>query len=314
MAAQQAGYQLRDTLYGPKNRRRTGYVGLLMLGVHEKVLRLPHIAELLINLEKVLSRYSFQLVLANSANGYDLPALVNTKRMDGVLVIGYAHAKIRQLLSRLNCVLLYGAAHEPDDPAWADWITPDYFKIGELAAKNLIDRGHRRLGYFNLTPGNPGTTEEVSWGFEKACRNVSIKPIILEEASEKNNPIWNGIQYSQQTRHLMSKLLDMPSDNRPTGILVSEYSVIRTVYDVIIERGLRPGDDIEVVSRVHEESYLSALSPRPASISTSRQQMAEQVVERLLYRMRNPDAPAGIRIMIPPTLIQAKNGGKKRGK
>jgi hypothetical protein len=42
--------------------------------------------------------------------------------------------------------------------------------------------------------------------------------------------------------------------------------------------------------------------------------MAEQVVERLLYRMRNPDAPAGIRIMIPPTLIQAKNGGKKRGK
>lgn len=303
--AKQIGYRARDCVNGPKDRRRTGYVGLLTLGLHEQVLRLPHIAELLLNLERVLSRYSFQLVFANAANGDSVPPLVTPERLDGVLVIGHAGAKIRPLLCKLNCVLLFGAAHSPEDNSWADWVTANYLEIGHLAARYLINRGQRRLGYLNLTPGNLGL-EEVKWGFERACQNALIKPVILAESPGGDDSIWDGDMYSDQARSLSSNLLDMPADTRPTGILVSEYAAIRTVYDVIAEHGLRPGDDIEVISRVHEESYLSALSPRPASILTSRQEMAEQAVARLLYRMRNPDAPAGTRILVPPLLINAE--------
>ena len=97
----------------------------------------------------------------------------------------------------------------------------------------------------------------------------------------------------------------MTAQNRPKGLLVSEYTALAAIYETAASRGLRLGRDLELVSRVHEANSLASLTPRPASIATSESLIAELAVQRLVHRMEHPENPAGLRILIPPKLIAA---------
>lgn len=298
-AARQVGYCKHLEVHGPNGRKRTGYVGLLTLGVHQDIMRLPHIADLVISLERILSRYSFQLVLNSSNGDGTLPAMINQDRLDGIFVIGRAPAEIQARLSEINCVLLLGAACGSEDACWADWVTVNYYKIGYMAARYLIDRDHHNIAFLNMTSGNEGLIE-AEFGFRRACENDLAKPVFLNELAGKDDAIWDAGRYKEGVHSVCLKLLEMPEKDRPTGLLVSEYMAIKPIYEIMSSHGIKPGRDFEVISRIHEESYLSTLTPRPASIVVSRQEIAEQAVQRLLYRMRSCEKTAGTRIMVAP--------------
>src|SRR5439155_12580425 len=53
----------------------------------------------------------------------------------------------RERLSRIPTVWLMGNRTRP---GWGDQVLPEGFGIGELAAKYLLQRGHRHLAFFNL--------------------------------------------------------------------------------------------------------------------------------------------------------------------
>lgn len=305
-AAREVGYSKHLEVHGPKGRKRTGYVGLLTLGVHQDIMRLPHIADLVVSLERILSRYSFQLVLNSSDGDGVLPPMVNQDRLDGIFVIGRAPAQIQARLSEINCVLLLGGACGSKDTCWADWVTANYYKIGYMAAQYLIDRDHHNIAFLNMTSGNEGLIE-AEFGFRRACENDLAKPVFLSELAGKDDAIWDAGRYKEGVHSVCLKLLKMSKKDRPTGLLVSEYMAIKPIYEVMASHGIKPGRDFEVISRIHEESYLSTLTPRPASIVLSRQEMAEQAVQRLLYRMSSSEETAGTRIMVAP-------GGLVKGK
>jgi len=301
-AAEEVGYYKKwAKTIAPKHRKRTGFVGLLFLGVRSEQTRLPHMVDLLLAFEKALRTYDFQLAVSVAPHA-ELPSLVTPNRLDGVLVVGHPAKKIQKSLARLNCVLLLGAArHDATDP-WADWVCPNYPNIGSLAANHLIKKGHKRLSYLNLQPGHPGL-QEVQWGFQNTCQkqHALFVPIPLPPA--KNDAIWNGPAHLDEIRQFMHAFAKMAPNQRPTGLLVSEYTALAPIYDLAAAHAIRIGKDLELVSRVHEANTLTSLSPQPASVATPETLIAELAVQRLVHRMQSPQSPAGLRLLVPPQLI-----------
>ena len=303
-AAKSLGYDARVSQSGPVDRKRTGFVGLVLLGVDPQLLRLPHIAELVTALENVLAESEFQLVVHFASQAEKLPSLLNHERLDGALVVGHPPQRVRPVLTRLNCVLLLGSARRPEESLWADWVTSDYMQIGDLAARYLIAREHRRLAFVNVTPSNPALTE-VWWGFTRASQEVSIDPVQFTTNSAAGETIWNPERHAQEMSNICDKLLKLPDEARPTGLLVSECGAVRTMYEAFTRYGFKVGSDIEFISRERDNIYLADLIPRPASVITDCRMLAECAVGRLLHRMRRPDEPACIRTMVQPRLAGA---------
>jgi LacI family transcriptional regulator len=304
--------------YEPKKRQRrnaekaagyrTGCIGMLLIGGHIETLRVPLMAELLQSIEKYLAQYEFQMVLTHIPNPKQLPSLVTPDRLDGVLIMGHATPEIRPELQRLKPILLLGGARSPIDNDWADWVTPNYQAMGHLGAAYLLKQGHYRLGYLNAEPDHMGLME-VGWGFQMACEHAgnSNKPLMLVDGPTEEMAIWDFEVGLPWVKRLIKTLFNMDEDTRPTGLMVADYRIAKCVYEAMEERGMRPGRDLEIISRNNDERFLSKLDPRPASIDVSSSELAARAVEKLFFRMRYPDAPAGNRLLVAPNLVESES-------
>jgi DNA-binding LacI/PurR family transcriptional regulator len=312
--AEKVQKSIEELGYEPKKRQRrnsekiagyrTGCVGLLLIGGHIEALQVPTMAELIRFLEKYLSQYDFQMVLNHVPNPKQLPSLVSPDRLDGVLVLGHAAPEIRPELQRLNPVLLLGGASSPIDNNWADWITPNYQAIGHLGVDYLLKRGHHRLGYLNVMPNHMGLLE-VGWGFQMASKHAgNSEPLILQDGPPDEMAIWESEVGLPYVKRLIDTLFKMKEGTRPTGLMVSEFQIAKCVYEAMEERGMPPGRDLEIITRNNEDHFLSKLNPRPASIDVSSNELAARAVEKLLFRMRYPDAPMGNRLLVAPRLVE----------
>jgi DNA-binding LacI/PurR family transcriptional regulator len=74
------------------------------------------------------------------------------------------------------------------------------------------------------------------------------------------------------------------------------------MYPVLQHHRLRPQRDITIISCDNEETRLSSLFPRPASIDPGAEQIGFRAVTRLVSRLQRADEPP-ILILVAPRLM-----------
>ena len=154
-AMEKLGYTPSDRRPGPKPslRTRTGAsnIAFLVLGTARNRAT-PAFEGLVHGVSLATNQHDLNFIFTHSPDPNQLPQRLVSDRIDGVLLHGALPGpEVRERLRKLPAVWLMGNRRRPE---WGDQVMPDGYEVGELAAKHLVSRGHKRLAFLNLDSGH----------------------------------------------------------------------------------------------------------------------------------------------------------------
>jgi DNA-binding LacI/PurR family transcriptional regulator len=299
-AMQELGYTPSPTRPGPKpmsrTRRATRQIAFLVLG-GSRNRATPAFEELLRGVSTAAIEHELDLSFHHVIDPSRLP-LRALEQLDGMLLHGaMPSAEIRERLRRVPTVWLMGGVRRPD---WGDQALPDGYQVGELAAKYLLDRGHKQLAFLNLDGGHRAL-RLYGHSFTAAAQDAGAHVDRLEQRSEDNGEYWH--QHSAQSVDRLVQQFRALSP-APTGIFVAEDMQVATLQPALQAQGVRiERGGVEVISCNNEQPYLVGLTPRPAVIDIRVEAIGRRAVDQLLWRLEHRDVPERMITAIEPIVV-----------
>jgi DNA-binding LacI/PurR family transcriptional regulator len=302
-AMQTLGYTPSDRRPGPKpasrQQSKVCHLVFLVLGTSGTGAT-PAFEHLLRGVSGAAAHDQVHLTFSHLPDPEEAPSRIIEQHADGILLHGAAPGALaRERLSRIPAVWLMGNRTRP---AWGDQVLPDGFGIGELAAKYLMDRGHRHLAFFNLDQ-NHWSLRMYGYSFAAAATatdpNVTVSRIELPRQVTSN--YWRDYTI-ESVGQIVQRYLALPE--RPTGIFVAEDRQVAMIQPALQKHGVEiaPGK-VEIVSCNNEQPYLVGLMPKPAVIDIRTESIGRRGVEQLLWRLEHKEVPERIITTIEPTII-----------
>ncbi|MEM6315390.1 MAG: LacI family DNA-binding transcriptional regulator, partial [Planctomycetota bacterium] len=228
--------------------------------------------------DSIYGRLLTDLATTSSLNGQDLvliPALggvnhwrykLTDQRVDGVLVVEPMPDGLSELLRRNPPpMVLLNLKTDLEVPT----VTFDDVESGRLAARHLIDLGHRRLLYILQSGGSEDHYSRVD-------RLVGIREVADARPDVK-------LEVVRQHEDYMGKIVDdlaaRPKATRPTGVIVYMDDMALDFHYLATQRGLSIPRDLSVVGFNNDE--FSSRHPILTSVSLPIDEMAEQSLRLL---------------------------------
>lgn len=302
-AMSQLGYSPAIRRPGPKpgNRRgvRTGnllllFVGQRISGVHQ----LPGSPELLRGIDMAVEDHGMKLMLAGIDNDNSVPAALDSREIDGAILFGKPDGVTPAAAIRLeNMPAIAVVRGFTSIPFSLDEVGYDNSMVGPIAAQYLIDRGHKRVAFFNNTPGFAPFAVRGR-DFAAVASRGGVKVLNVADQDEQ----WNAGQELKYTRDFVDRLLALPQ--RPTGIFAAADSQAAPLYHVLEVHGIKVGRDIEIISCDNSLFYLDQLYPRPATIDINLELVGYRAIQQLMWRIATPSVKNRCKLSIEPILVK----------
>ena len=279
-------------------------IGLALTNTEATLYNNPFYSRLFHQLDSEIARRLGSTLLMKQS---EMP---NTKmNIEGCIFIGFGPTSPREL----NVPFITVLGHNPiDQSLCADHIEPDNIRIGALAAKYLLEKGHRYVGFFHPHDKNHVATNLRKLGFFDILKNVtSVETECYEQVIYDRNRDGSGLLYEYEQlpdlQAFMKAFVELKK--RPTALFIPSDSHMVIFQNAFHRHGIRPGRDIELIGCNNEVPLISSLDPRPATIDMNSPLMAKLAVDRLIYRMQHPQEQGDfIQIQTQPTLIEAGYG------
>lgn len=221
----------------------------------------------------------------------DLPPAVRDGQVDGVL--GYGELPAAMLTPRLRLLpavwLMSPYLGHIDE--WGDRVMPDHFEIGRLAARYLLKHGHRHLAFLNYEPNLYFNLRGDAFA-QLATREADSAHIISLKQPARS--------VEAGARAVVQRWADLSP--QPTGIFLPKDGHCEAIYEQFLARGIRPGNDIQIVSCDQQRELLDRLSPPPVSVNLHGERIVEVGVQRLFHRIGSVQPEPSVTVMVRPTL------------
>ncbi|TDC95184.1 LacI family DNA-binding transcriptional regulator [Saccharopolyspora aridisoli] len=273
--------QLPHTARGVGALRRTGVIGLLVPELSNPVF--PAFAEalesrasqagyasLLCNTRAAMSEREYvQMLQARGVEGmiFVSPEIANPDN-DERRTRGYYEKLARE---GVRMVFVNGGAPSLDVPD----ITVDEHLAGHLAARHLLEQGHRRVGFVS------GPSRALPSRLKRAGWAAALEEAGVEPAAEL---VAHGAFSAEGGAEAMSRLLDGP---QPTAVLCSSDVMALGAMGEAKRRGLSTPEEISVVG--FDDIPLAAYcQPALTTLAQPIRDMAAAAVDELL-RQLDPD-------------------------
>ncbi len=182
-----------------------------------------------------------------------------------------------------------------------DHILPDNLGIGRIAANYLADRGCKRVAMVTLTPNWPLTRQRLMMFASTAVdSDMEIGAYLVSD-----DPA-HGRAYAGKVTVLptIEDVADAIANDgyKPDGLFCPRDHETTQFYTALQQAGVNPEQDLKVISCDNDETQLSLMSPRPATIDINPREVARIAIRRLRSRMRNRLEPPAV-INVPPSLV-----------
>ncbi len=166
-----------------------------------------------------------------------------------------------------------------------DTVSTDDLEGGRLAAKHLLELGHRRITFCRYGEGH-STCESRFAGFKSTldAYGVSYEPaleVALPPHAPKNQEFFIGT---------LKKILSLPKGIRPTAIFASMDPLVIDIYETAEELGLKIPQDLSVVGYSDFDSA-RLLEPKLTCIRQNGIAVGAEAVRLFFQRRNNPDSP-----------------------
>ncbi len=170
-------------------------------------------------------------------------------------------------------------------------IALDNVGAGEMAARYLIEKGHRRIGL--ITTGKHAQSGyERQKGYSKALQEFGIP---FDE-----NLICIGENNPDSGRECMSGFLEM--ENPPTAVFASHDMMAVGAYDAVYEKGLSIPEDVSIIG--HDNLVISHyLRPKLTTIDTFKSKLGKEAVDLLIEEIQASE-PLNKEVVFQAELIE----------
>ncbi|EJL6492079.1 substrate-binding domain-containing protein [Vibrio cholerae] len=296
-AAQQLNYA-PSALARSLKMNRTKTIGMLVTTSTN-----PFFGEVVKGVERSCYHQGYNLILCNTeGDNQRMKASINTllqKRVDGLLL----------MCSTLEGERLDVFDRYPDIPVvvmdWgpilfaSDKIQDNSLQGGYMAAKHLIECGHKEIGCIT----GPLIRHQAQMRYEGYKR-------ALAEAGIAINPDWivesdfecEGGYQAFEKLYQRGKL--------PSALFVSNDMMAMGVIQAASQRGLRIPDDLSLIG--YDDVHIAKfMTPALTTIHQPKYRLGKAAVDTLLYRLENPDTTAQV-VQLEPTLM-VRNSVRKLG-
>ncbi|WP_317058056.1 substrate-binding domain-containing protein [Vibrio cholerae] len=296
-AAQQLNYA-PSALARSLKMNRTKTIGMLVTTSTN-----PFFGEVVKGVERSCYHQGYNLILCNTeGDNQRMKASINTllqKRVDGLLL----------MCSTLEGERLDVFDRYPDIPVvvmdWgpilfaSDKIQDNSLQGGYMAAKHLIECGHREIGCIT----GPLIRHQAQMRYEGYKR-------ALAEAGIAINPDWivesdfecEGGYQAFEKLYERGKL--------PSALFVCNDMMAMGVIQAANQRSLRIPDDLSLIG--YDDVHIAKfMTPALTTIHQPKYRLGKAAVDTLLYRLENPDTTAQV-VQLEPTLV-VRNSVRKLG-
>ncbi|WP_347252945.1 HTH-type transcriptional repressor PurR [Leminorella grimontii] len=239
----------------------------------------PYFAEVIQAVESACYKKGYTLILCNTQNDLEKQqaylAMLAQKRVDGLLVMcSEYHPPLLELLNdyqHIPMMVMDWGKHSD----FTDNIEDNGFHGGYLAARYLIDRGHRDIATITGQL-NEFTGRERHSGFLHALKeaNIDIPDEWIVEADFQPQEGYDG----------MMKLLK--AQKRPTALFCGGDVIAMGALCAAGEMGLRVPDDISVIG-YDDIRNTRFYNPPLTTIQQPKENLAEMALDMLLDRIIN---------------------------
>lgn len=252
-------------------------IGMLFFGIEQHVTTTPTYSRLLYGIEKEAEKQGYDVIISllKKAENFNQNKIYNSSC--GFLALGDDELPgLKDLFEDKPLVWVMGA-----DKQWADQVSYNNKSIGELAAKTLIERGHRHLASINVDKAI-GTQRCKS--FQLYAMDCGATVDIYDDPSalictrfEQHVDQKRMVQWVEQIKQ---------SSPVPTGFFVVDMAA-QSLCDALADFDLIPGKDVEVISCNCNDVPAFRREYCPLNINIYAEQVGALAVRQLLWRLEN---------------------------
>lgn len=166
--------------------------------------------------------------------------------------------------------------------------------IGLLVAEKFHAQGHQRVCI--LGPDRPKKTifQQRMLSTQTALKSMNIQSQIYQLS---DTPDLKPVQLDQ--------FIQQWQQDQVTGIFTTADEYAALLYQKLWEHGIKPEQDITVISCNNETPILTTLTPQPQSVDIHPRAIGRTAVRQLLWRIKHPCEPIQ-NLLIMPTLHAIK--------
>jgi LacI family transcriptional regulator len=273
--ARRLGYQPNRLARGLRIQR-SHMIGLLS----EEIATTPHAGRIILGAQDTASSHGLTLVLLNTDRDRSrvesgVNSLLHTQ-VDGILYATMFHRELEVPAAlRGTPTVLIDASADSEIPS----VVPDEVGGARAAVGELLEHGHRRIGFLNNRDDIPATHGRLR-GYREALAGSGIPydPELLVEAESES------VGGYVAARHLLS----LPDP--PTGWFCFNDRMAMGAYRAVAEAGLRIPEDVSIVGFDDQRIISEGLFPELTTVALPHYEMGVWAVETLvsLIEGRNP--------------------------
>ncbi len=287
--------------------RRLSLGRTLTIGVVVSFLTRPQAAERLRGVDAVLTDSEFDLVIYNvesvQKRDHYLGTLGQSQRTDGLLVMSLPPPEgAISAMGRAPVPMVFLDVHSPRIAAMPRVIGDDVAG-GSLAARHLLDLGHRAVGFI-------GDAAEDPFGFTSSRDRHAGLADTLAEVGITIPPQWIGLgAHGRYEAHERARGM-LSGSERPTAIFAASDTQALGVMAAARDLGLHVPEDLSVVGfdDVDAAEYVG--------LTTVSQQLFEsgrRGAEILLAEIDRRSDPAPVAKLAPELVVRATTAAPKEG-
>jgi LacI family transcriptional regulator len=275
--AAQLGYAPNRLAQGLR-LQRTQILALLS----DSIATTPYAGRIILGAQETASAQGWVVLLLNTGGDPDLEQreinVLRQHQVDGVLYASMYHRNVTvpDGLAGLPVVLLDASCTDPAIPS----VVPDEVGGGTAAVQELLNAGHRRIGFATNVDDIPATHGRLV-GYQQALAEAGIpyRPdlVVVEESDTPG-----GYRAAVE-------LLRRP--DRPTGLFCFNDRMAMGAYRAAHELGLRIPEDLSVVGFDNQELIAEGLHPGLTTVALPHYEMGAWAVITMIKMLDDPAPP-----------------------
>ncbi|MGN6627646.1 MAG: LacI family DNA-binding transcriptional regulator [Tepidisphaeraceae bacterium] len=286
---------------------RTGNIAVIAMGHSRSWLELPVLAAVVGGIQRGASDMGVRLILDEMPDVSKPSSLVLDRQIDGAIVFlssDVPMASYDQMFKMMRShVPLVWAMGMEMAIGGVDHVTPDNIGVGHQAYSYLRSLGCEETAFITTDPRWPLMRLRGQAFLNSAFDDGHPATAYLcGEDPSVGAPYGRQVVLAPDLDKLIGKLVK--AKPFPTGLFIGNDLTTSYVYPLLADHGIKPGQDVHIVSCDNEDARLAAMHPRPASIDIGAEQIGIRAVNRLMNRIQHPnDPPLIIQVaarLIPP--------------
>jgi len=253
--------------------------------------------QLVNGIQEALKEQGINMIFAHVPDAESLPPAVIDAKVDGLILTGPCPDKdVLDCIESIPAVWL--SSHRNNG---GSLLLGGNEMIGEIAARYLLERNHRRLAVVNAFSEHPGVKRRAEF-FELCAKNSGAESVDMFIGNSENVSKNDLAGFKAVLKGLVERLVAM--DVMPTGLFVPIDMQVALLYEILYSKKIIPGKDVEIIGTDNDPVALAGLHPKPATVDIGASTLGCRVVRELLWSLENSVKDTGkICMFVEPRLI-----------